>query len=187
MKARLGILLSGGGSTYDNLETHIANGSLDAEVAVVVASKPGIGGIAHAQRHRRPLVIAGSTAEVSAALREHRVEWVIMCGWLKYWDPPAMYQGKTLNIHPSLLPAHGGKGKYGIHVHRSVIAAGDKETGCTVHHVHGAYDTGPILAQVKVPVLEKDTADSLQKRVMAAERELYPKVIGDLITAKISP
>ncbi len=185
MTVRLGILLSGGGSTYANIETAIADGRLPATVAVVVSSKAGVGGIDHALRHSRPLVIAASSAEVTTALRDHHVEWVVMCGWLKYWDPPESWRGRTINIHPSLLPAYGGKGMYGLRVHQAVVAAKERETGCTVHLVRGAYDTGTILAQAKVAVKPNDTAESLQDRVMAAERELYPRVIAETIAAKI--
>lgn len=181
MTVKLGILLSGGGTTYANLETAIREGRLPADIAVVVSSKAGVGGIDFALKHSRPLVIAANSAEVTSALRDHGVQWVVMCGWLKYWDPPEPWRGRTINIHPSLLPAHGGKGMYGLRVHQAVVAAGEKTTGCTVHLVSGAYDSGSVLAQVKVPVKPGDTAETLQDRVMAAERALYPQIIAETI------
>jgi len=183
MPARLGILLSGSGSTYANLVQAIAAGRLPAEIAVVIGSKPGLGGLDKAAAYGHPTVIAVKPDDVSAALRAHGVQLVAMCGWLKFWDPPADFSGRVVNIHPSLLPSFGGKGMYGHHVHDAVLAHGCKLSGCTVHLVGGAYDTGPILAQQAVPVLPDDTPASLAARVQAAERELYPGVIARLIAA----
>ena len=75
-------------------------------------------------------------------LQAHQAEWVAMCGWLRYYDPPQPYHGRVLNVHPSLLPNYGGKGMYGLRVHEAVLAAGEAESGCTVHFVSGAYDSG---------------------------------------------
>jgi phosphoribosylglycinamide formyltransferase-1 len=182
MTARLGILLSGSGSTYENLHDHIRAGDLPAEICVVVASKAGLGGIARAERLGHPVVVAARPEAVTAALRAHAAEWVAMCGWLKFWDPPADFVGKTLNVHPSLLPRHGGPGMYGCKVHAAVLAAGDAESGCTVHLVSGAYDSGPILGQQRVPVEPGDTPESLQARVQAAERELFPRMLARLLS-----
>ncbi len=181
MAARLGILLSGSGSTYVNLAEAISSGRLPAEIAVVISSKPGTGGLAKAASYGHPTVIAAAADEVTAALRTHGAQWVAMCGWLKYWDPPAEFRGRTINIHPALLPAFGGPGMYGRAVHESAIAHGVKISGCTVHLVAGGYDSGPILAQTAVAVAPDDTADTLQARVQAAERELYPRVLADLL------
>ncbi len=182
MLPRLGILLSGSGSTYANLEIAIADGRLQADIAVVVSSKEGAAGLDIARRHARIAEVASNAEEVTAALRRHRVSWVVMCGWMKFWDPPGEFAGHTVNIHPSLLPAFGGKGMYGIHVHRAVLAASAAETGCTVHLVSGHYDSGRMLGQLRVPVEPGDTAEALQERVQAAERELYPQVIARLIS-----
>jgi phosphoribosylglycinamide formyltransferase 1 len=183
--ARLGILLSGAGTTYANLARAIAEGSLHAEIAVVVASRPGVGGLRLAADHGHPAVVAKTPDEVTAALRSHGAEWVAMCGWLKHWDPPAEFAGRTVNIHPSLLPAFGGKGMYGIAVHEAVLASGTPVTGCTVHLVTADYDSGPILAQHAVPVLPGDDAQRVQERVQACERELYPRVIDALCAGRL--
>ncbi len=181
--ARLGILLSGSGTTYDNLARAIAAGSLYAEVAVVVASRADAGGIALARAHGHPVVVASAQDEVTASLRAHGAQWVAMCGWLRFWDPPADFVGKTVNIHPSLLPDFGGKGMYGLRVHQAVLAAGVGRSGCTVHLVTGDYDSGPVLGRTEVPVLADDTAETLQRRVQEAERELYPRVIAGMLAA----
>jgi phosphoribosylglycinamide formyltransferase-1 len=174
--ARLGVLLSGAGSTYANLASRLSPER--AEIALVVAPKESCGGVALARQASHPVAIAASPDEVTRALREAGVEWVAMCGWMLFWDPPGEFIDRTLNIHPSLLPAFGGKGMFGARVHQAVLAQGCKLSGCTVHLVTGSYDSGPILAQQAVPVHEHDTPDLLQARVQAAERDLYPRAIA---------
>lgn len=183
MPARLGILLSGSGSTYANLAEAIAGGRLQATIAVVVSSKADAGGVERARRLGHPVVVASDPAAVTKALIDHRCDVVAMCGWLKFYDPPAALRGRVVNIHPSLLPAFGGKGMYGIHVHRAVVAAGVRESGCTAHLVTGDYDSGPHLGHRRVPVLPGDTAEIVQARVQEAERTLYPEVLAKLIAA----
>ncbi len=178
---RIGILLSGAGTTYANLATCMRAGTLAAEVAVVVSSRADAGGVLLARSFGHPCVVASEPAEVSAALADHRAGWVAMCGWLRFWDPVAPWRERTVNIHPSLLPAFGGRGMYGLKVHAAVIACGCTLSGCTAHLVSGGYDSGPILAQRTVPVLEADTPASLQARVQAAESELYPHVLRALL------
>jgi phosphoribosylglycinamide formyltransferase-1 len=183
--ARLGILLSGSGSTYANLADRIADGTLAAEIAVVVASRADAGGIERAKQRGHPVVVAREAAAVTAALRAHRAEFVAMCGYMRFWDPPGEFAGKTVNVHPALLPAFGGKGMYGHHAHEAVIAAGCKISGCTVHLVAGDYDRGPIIAQRAVPVLDSDDADALAARVQAAERAVYPGAIAALMAGRV--
>ena len=176
----LGILLSGSGTTYANLAEACAQGRIPARVAVVVASRPDCGGIDRARAFGHAVVVADQPEEVTAALLAHGAQWVAMCGWLRYWDPPGDYAGKVVNIHPSLLPAFGGKGMYGLRVHQAVLAHGAAVTGCTAHLVAGDYDGGPILAQSTVVVAPTDTADTLRARVQLAEREMYPRVLAEL-------
>jgi len=180
MRAQLGILLSGSGTTYANLAEACRDGRLDADIAVVIGSKAGLGGLAKAAAFGHKTVVASDAADVTAALRTHGAAWVAMCGWLRFWDPPSDFAGKVVNIHPSLLPAFGGKGMYGMRVHQAVLAHGSQITGCTAHLVAGDYDGGPILAQSTVLVAPTDTADTLQARVQLAERELYPRVLSEL-------
>ncbi|MHC5068338.1 MAG: phosphoribosylglycinamide formyltransferase [Planctomycetota bacterium] len=186
MHARLGILLSGSGSTYANLADHIASGDLPAEICGVVASKAGVGGLDHARHFGHRHIVTANADAVSAFFADCAADYLVMCGWLKFYDPPARWQDRTVNIHPSLLPAFGGAGMYGARVHRAVLAHGCKVSGCTAHLVSGAYDSGPILAQQTVPVLPDDDAASLAARVQAAERELYPRVIHALITGGVA-
>jgi phosphoribosylglycinamide formyltransferase-1 len=103
---------------------------------------------------------------------------ICLCGWLKKLTVPTRWQGGILNIHPGLLPRYGGPGMYGMHVHRAVLAAGEGESGATVHLVDGEYDHGRVLAQLRVPVQPGDTPEELQRRVYAAEMELYPMALA---------
>jgi phosphoribosylglycinamide formyltransferase 1 len=178
---RLGVLLSGSGSTYANLVEAINAGSLPASIAVVISSRADAYGLQRAAAYGHPAQVATSADAVTAALRAHGADLVVMCGWLKYWDPPPPFAGRTVNVHPSLLPRHGGHGMYGARVHAAVLAAGDTTSGCTVHLVQGAYDSGAILGQATVPVLAGDTPATLQARVQDAERRLYPATITTFI------
>jgi phosphoribosylglycinamide formyltransferase-1 len=178
MLPRLAILLSGNGSTYANLVAARDAGLLPVEFAVVISSRPGAYGLERARAYGHPTALARSSDEVTAALAAAGADAAAMCGWMRYYDPPGRMRGRVVNIHPSLLPAFGGVGMYGRHVHAAVIAAGCRETGCSVHLVEGAYDSGRILAQSRVPVFGDDTPERLQERVQAAERDLYPRTIA---------
>jgi phosphoribosylglycinamide formyltransferase-1 len=185
-RLRLGVLLSGGGRTLENILEHIRAGSLPAEVAVVIASRPGIRGIevgkaagaaTHLVRPKEyPTVEAYSDAMVRL-LDEARVDLVCLAGFLSYWIIPERYAGRVINIHPALLPAFGGKGMYGHHVHEAVLERGCKVSGCTVHLVSNEYDEGPIVIQRSVPVYAEDTADDLAARVFREECIAYPEAI----------
>lgn len=186
MSARLAILLSGSGSTYQRLAEACAAGEVPATIVGVIASRAGVGGIARATELGHPCAIAAHADEVSAQLAAWDADWIAMAGWLKSWDPPTRWAGRTLNIHPALLPAFGGQGMYGLHVHQAVIAAGCRISGCTVHVVRGAYDSGPILAQAAVPLRSDDDAERLAQRVQAAERLLYPRALAAAIAGGIA-
>ncbi len=184
---RLAVLISGGGTTLQNLVDRIADGRLDAEVCLVVASKPGTKGLERAARHDIPSCVvewpgderaddfsAGITAAVDAA----GADLVIMGGFLRLWDFPAHWDNRVVNIHPALLPAFGGQGMYGHHVHEAVVASGTKLSGCTVHFASGEYDKGPIILQHTVPVRFTDTPDDVAARVFEQECEAYPEAIA---------
>lgn len=184
---RLGVLISGGGSTLDNLIRCIDDGRLrGVTVACVISTRSDVRGVEIARaagiqpviltRRDYPDDTAFSEA-VSGALTRARVDLVAMGGFLRLWHIPPTFAGRVLNIHPALLPKFGGKGMYGQRVHQAVLAGGAKESGCTVHVADNEYDHGPIVAWQRVPVLEGDTPETLAARVGAAERELYPRVI----------
>jgi phosphoribosylglycinamide formyltransferase-1 len=184
---RVCVLISGGGTTLQNLIDCIARGELRAEIGGVISSRAEAFGVVRAKRAGLPCTIVESRTDpatfsdrVFAAVRAAEPDWVLLGGWLKLLKIPDDFRGRVLNIHPSLLPAFGGKGMYGHHVHEAVLRAGVPESGCTVHFVDDRYDSGPILLQRRVPVLPGDTPDSLAARVFAAECEAYPAAIRQL-------
>jgi phosphoribosylglycinamide formyltransferase 1 len=183
---RLAVLLSGSGTTLQNLLDRVAAGALCAEVAVVVASRPDAQGLERARRAGIPaLVVArkayadvtGFNDALHAALEPYAAELVVLAGFLSLFQPRARYAGRVMNIHPALIPAFCGSGFYGHKVHEAVIASGVRISGCTVHFADDQYDHGPIILQGTVPVLDDDTPDALAARVHAVENELYPEAI----------
>lgn len=106
---------------------------------------------------------------------------ICLCGWLKHLVIPQRWEGRILNIHPALLPKYGGPGMYGMNVHRAVVAAGDRESGCSIHLVDNLYDHGRILAQARVPVLPEDAPEDVQKRVYEQEMRLYPEALAEFL------
>jgi phosphoribosylglycinamide formyltransferase-1 len=183
------VFASGGGSNLQALLDH-ARPDPAWRVRLVVADRPDIGALERAARAGLPTRVvrtkerapADVAAETLEALRAHDVEVVFLAGYLKLLpaEVVAAYRGRVLNIHPALLPAFGGKGMYGIHVHRAVLASGARFSGPTVHLVDEAYDRGTILAQWPVPVLPGDTPEALAARVLEVEHRLYPRVADHL-------
>lgn len=176
-KPRLGILLSGGGRTLQNLIDRIASGRLLADIAIVIADRPQALGLQRAAAANLPHAFIPEANDAIDLLRASGIDLVCLCGYLRLLPIPTDLKGRVLNIHPSLLPRHGGKGMHGHHVHAAVLAAGDRESGCTVHVCNEEYDRGPIVTQQRVPVLPGDTEASLAARVFAAECEAYPVAI----------
>jgi len=185
---RIGVLVSGRGS---NLEALLEAG---LEVVLVVANRPGARALRIADDHGvRALVLARTAfpdvdardAAIGQALDAAEVELVVLAGYDQLLRPGyfAAYRGRTINVHPSLLPRHGGVGMMGLAVHRSVLAAGDEETGATIHEVTTALDAGPILAQTQVPVIPGDDADALAARVLEAEHRLLVATVRQLGSA----
>lgn len=182
---RLAVLISGGGSTLTNLLDQIDAGQLEASVELVLASRLCDGVGRSAARGYSCEVVSpktfSDTAKFSEAIfsrcRAVRVDLVVLGGFLSRIEIPLDFEGRVMNIHPSLIPAFCGQSMYGHHVHEAVIARGCKVSGCTVHLVDNEYDHGPILVQKVVPVLAGDDADTLAKRVFVAECEAYPEAI----------
>jgi phosphoribosylglycinamide formyltransferase-1 len=180
---RVAVLISGGGTTLQNLIDRTADGRLAARVVGVVSSRADAFGVERAKRAGLPVEVvdrkaAGGFAErVWGAVRQFEPELVCLAGWMNLLPIPDDFRGRVLNIHPSLLPAFGGKGMYGHHVHEAVLAYGARVTGCTVHFCDDTYDTGPILVQKCVSVKDGDDPDTLAARVFQAECEAYPEAI----------
>jgi formyltetrahydrofolate-dependent phosphoribosylglycinamide formyltransferase len=183
---RLAVLLSGSGTTLQNLLDRIAAGRLPAEVVVVVSSRAGVAGLERARAAGVPAVVvprknfADATAfndALHAELDRFPVDLVVLAGFLSLFEPRGRYHLRALNIHPALIPAFCGEGFYGRRVHEAVLRAGVRVSGCTVHFADDAYDHGPIILQGTVPVLDDDTPETLATRVHLLENELYPEAI----------
>lgn len=186
-RLRLAILLSGTGRTFDHLLARCRSGELAAEVVGVISSRGDVRGVEKARAAGVPTVVlrrkaysdsASYGAAIGAQLREWRTELAAMAGFLQLWSVPRDFAGRVLNIHPSLLPAFGGPGMHGHHVHEAVLAAGAKVSGCTVHFADDQYDSGPIVLQRCVPVRFEDSADTLAARVFEQECLAYPEAIA---------
>jgi len=183
----LGVLISGGGSTLENLIERIGDGRLRrVRIRQVVSSRGNVRGVEIARCASLPLEIVrkqdypderGFSAAITSVLDRADVGLVAMGGFLCMWHFPPRYRGRVLNIHPALLPGFGGKGMYGLRVHEAVLASEASESGCTVHVADDQFDHGPIVGQSRVPVWPDDTPETLAARVGQAERELYPHVI----------
>jgi phosphoribosylglycinamide formyltransferase-1 len=182
---RLGALISGGGRTVLNLHEVIRSESLPAHITVVIAHREEIAGVERCRRAGlrvevlpRSLPVPPSLDDrIDAALGEAGVDLVLLAGYLRHFRVAPRWLGRTLNIHPALLPAYGGAGMYGAHVHAAVLAAGERESGCTVHLVDEVYDRGPILLQRRCPVLAGDDVHALAARVFAEETRAFPEVV----------
>ncbi|MCD6405356.1 MAG: phosphoribosylglycinamide formyltransferase [Planctomycetes bacterium] len=185
-KARLAVLLSGSGTTLQNILDRIGNGTLPAEVAVVVSSRKDAYGLIRAEKAGAPAHVVSSreyadwddhSRAVTEVLDRYGPDLVVMAGYMCLYRFPARYEHRIMNIHPALIPAFCGKGLYGHLAHKAVIDYGVRVTGCTVHFVDNEYDHGPIILQRTVAVRAGDTADTLAERVQAEERIAYPEAI----------
>lgn len=184
---KIAVLLSGSGTTLENILARIEQGRLNAKVEIVIASRPDAYGLVRAQNHGVDTALIprndftdkeSFSAAINHKLEQYKVDLVCLAGFMVYWQVPEKYIGRTMNIHPSLIPSFCGKGFYGHFVHDAVLAYGAKVSGCTVHFVDLEYDNGPIIVQKSVPVLEGDTAETLAARVFEQECEAYPEAIS---------
>jgi len=184
MPSRLAVLASGRGSNLQAIVDHFDNLARERVAKVVLVAS---------NRADSPALIRAATASIDIAhfnaaddgtelldlLKKHRVDLVVLAGYLKRIPSKVIreYSGRMINIHPALLPAFGGEGMYGARVHQAVIASGAKESGVTVHLVDDGYDRGPIIAQWRIPVEPSDTADRLAARVLNVEHVVYPRTV----------
>lgn len=185
---RIAILASGSGTNAQRLMEHF---HLDeqAEVALIGCDQPSAGVIQRAWDHNVPsYLFNGAQLKDGTVLRElqgQRIDLIVLAGFMRL-IPAAMvraYPRRIINIHPALLPEFGGKGMYGHHVHEAVIAAGEKESGITIHYVNERYDEGEHIAQFRCPVLPDDTPDSLAERIHGLEHAHYPGIVESLVPA----
>jgi formyltetrahydrofolate-dependent phosphoribosylglycinamide formyltransferase len=183
---RLGVLISGGGTTLINLVECIRQDKLDAEVAVVISSRSAVAGVERAKAAGLDVKIIRTKDhpdinEFSEAIERElvaaKVDLVVQGGWLCLWKIPKQYDNRVMNIHPALLPSFGGQGMWGHHVHEAVLKAGCKVSGCTVHFCTNEYDNGPVIVQRCCPVKDDDTPETLAARVFEQECIAYPEAI----------
>ncbi len=194
MAMRVAVLLSGSGTTLQNLIDRAEDDSLDIEIVCVIASRDDAYGLERARQHgithsAIPRKDFGNSSEFSDAvwteIRKHNVGLVVLAGFMSLLSVPKDFEHKIINIHPALIPSFSGKGMFGHHVHEAVVEYGVRLTGATVHFVDELYDNGPIILQEAVPVFEADTADDVAERVQAKEREIYPRAIQLFATDRI--
>lgn len=189
-KKKIAVLVSGSGSNLQSIIDNVENGNLNCEITYVIADRECYG-LQIAEKHgietllldRKIIDNKLANEIIDSTLEGCKTDYIVLAGYLsiltekfiKKWDK------RVINIHPSLLPKFGGKGMYGIKVHEAVIKAGEKESGCTVHFVTNEIDAGEIITNVKVPVLEDDTPETLQKRVLEQEHKLLIKGIKKIL------
>lgn len=193
---RLGVLASHEGTTLQAVLDACASAAIRCEVAVVISNNADAGALRRARAAGVAARHLSSTTHpeppaldrtIRQTLAEHRVDVVLLAGYMKKLGPEtlAAFRGRIINTHPALLPKFGGQGMYGMHVHRAVIAAGEKTTGVSVHVVDAEYDTGPVIAQVEIAVEPGDTAETLAARVQTRERAFLVDVLAKIATGDL--
>jgi len=180
---KLGVLISGNGSNLQSIIDHIENGSLKAVIKIIISNNPDAYGITRAKNHGIPFVVLKNgdfknkeefDGELVRILRDSGVELVILAGFMRIITPILLkaFSGRIMNIHPALLPSFPG-----LHGQRQAVDYGVKFSGCTVHFVDEGVDTGPIIIQSVVPVLDDDTEETLAARILKEEHKIYPRAI----------
>lgn len=187
---RIAVFASGGGT---NLQALLDHPAVDWRVELVLSDKAEAGALQRAERAgvARGVVVTGPGKESETeqgmldALRTHEIDAIALAGYMKLVPAGVVgaFTGRIVNIHPALLPAFGGKGMYGMHVHRAVLESGARVTGATVHLADEVYDRGRIIAQQPVPVKTGDTPEAIAERVLQVEHSLYPRVVDHLAAA----
>ena len=193
---KLGFLASHRGSNMQSIIDACKSGELAAKPVVGISNNENSGALVRASKEGIPACHISATAigdeaatdeRIASTLQDHGVELVVLAGYMKRIGPVTLeaFENRIINIHPCLLPKYGGRGMYGMRVHEAVIAAGDSESGVTIHLVNSEYDRGAILAQEKLDVLKTDSAQSLAERVLKLEHSLYANTIARIISGEI--
>jgi len=183
----IAIFASGSGTNAENIGRYFSN-SENIKTAVVFSNNPNAGVHGRMKKLGIPSFTfsRGEFAEGEAVihkLAEYNVDFIVLAGYMNKITEPllAAFSGRIINIHPALLPKYGGKGMYGMHVHEAVVAAGEKESGITIHYVNENYDEGAIIFQAACPVLPEDTPDHVATKVHALEYAHFPRVIAEVL------
>ncbi len=175
---RMAVLLSGSGRTLDNFHERIQDGSLNAEIEVVISNVADALGLEKARNYGYPAFSAVGNPATNEIIKNYDIDLICLAGYLKLYEPPAELRKSVLNIHPALIPSFCGDGFYGSLVHRAVKARGCKVSGCTVHFANEVFDEGPIVVQKCVSLDDNDTPDDIASRVFSVECEAYPEAIN---------
>ena len=184
---RLAIFISGSGSNAENIIKYFQN-KADTDIAIVLSDNKEAYGLERAKKLHIPAQAFSradflKTENVLELLKDNNIDFIVLAGFLCFVPAnlTAYYKNRIVNIHPSLLPKYGGKGMYGHHVHEAVVAAGEKESGITIHYINEKIDDGKVLFQAKCEVLSTDTAEDVERKVRALEIKHYPKVIEGVL------
>ena len=184
---RLAVFASGRGSNFRAIWSEISAGNIPAEVCLFITDNPQAKSLEFARSvdissFALDTKMPGFAEQILRLLEDHNIDLVVLAGYMKLIpaDVVDCYENRIINIHPALLPAFGGKGCYGLNVHKKVINSGVKKTGVTVHYVNRNYDEGHIIAQETVNVFPEDTAQSLAEKVLKIEHELFPDILKEI-------
>lgn len=185
----IAIFASGSGTNAENITRYFSK-SETVKVAVVLSNNRNVGVHARVNGLGVPSFVFTRDeftegSKVLAKLAEYRIDLIVLAGFMNKISDVLLeaYPGKIVNIHPALLPKHGGKGMYGMHVHEAVVAAGEKESGITIHYINDRYDEGAIIFQASCPVLPSDTPEEVAAKVHTLEYAHYPEVIEKVIAS----
>ncbi|HEX7715087.1 MAG TPA: phosphoribosylglycinamide formyltransferase [Bacillota bacterium] len=193
---RIGVLVSGGGTNLQSIIDAAVAGTIGAEIGVVISNRPDAYALERATRHgittrvidhHQFSSVTAFTRAILDAMRESRIDLICLAGFMRILDPLLIeaYPGRILNIHPALLPAFGGRGMYGLHVHKAVLDSGARFSGATVHLVTAETDVGPIVTQDVVAVADDDTPETLAAKVLQIEHRIYPEAIRLIVRDQV--
>ena len=183
----IAIFASGSGTNAEQIISHF-KGSSTGKIKILCSNKPDAYALVRAQKHNIPTCIFSrdefyKSDKIIKLLKEENIDLIVLAGFL--WLVPVelirAFPDKIINIHPALLPNYGGKGMYGMHVHKAVIESGDAESGISIHYVNEKYDEGKIIFQARCKIDRDDTPETLAKKIHQLEYEYFPKVIEELI------
>ena len=190
---RIAAFASGRGSNVEAIYANIQSGEIKADIKCLISNNPNAPALDFARNNHIPayyidLNSSASTKQTLCILKNHTIQYIILAGYMKLIPNEIVeqYLNKIINIHPALLPAFGGKGCYGMNVHKKVLKSGVKYTGVTIHFVNNNYDDGQIIAQEIVPVLQDDSPDEIAKRVLTTEHKLYPEILKQICNDQLN-
>ena len=185
----IAIFASGSGTNAEKLFAKFQNHP-QARVALLLTNNPKANVLARAERYGVPAEIFSrntlyTTDQVLVTLQDYAIDFIVLAGFMLKVPSPIIraFPDRIVNIHPALLPAYGGKGMYGAHVHEAVVAAGEQQTGISIHYVNEHYDEGRMILQVSCPVEAHDTAEDVAEKVHRLEHQYYPEVVEEIIAS----